>query len=237
MARKHDGDRRPIARRLRFFHGQLPHAGTGQSASYFADDARQIGCREESRANQSTGSAETGKSRRGLRRTRQEKFAGSGIRARTAGTWDLSCAARPCAPFEKFAFSAKPKEISDLVTTEYGYHIIQVVEKEPARVKPFEEVKDSIAEQLKKQGVNDKMQATVDQARAALLKAPGSGGRRRQAVRSGINDGQGFRQPATPIPSLGASPEISAARAEYEAQRCLRLSAGAGKQTRHRGAQ
>jgi parvulin-like peptidyl-prolyl isomerase len=37
------------------------------------------------------------------------------------------------APFEKFAFSAKPKEISDLVTTEYGYHIIQVFEKELAR--------------------------------------------------------------------------------------------------------
>ncbi len=43
------------------------------------------------------------------------------------------------------------------------------MEKEPARVKPFEEVKDAIAEQ---QGVNDKMQASMDQARAALLKAP-----------------------------------------------------------------
>ena len=76
--------------------------------------------------------------------------------------------------FEKFAFSAKPKEISDIVTTEYGYHIIQALEKEPARVKPFEEVKGSIEEQLKKQGVNEKMQAAADQARAALQKAPGS---------------------------------------------------------------
>src|SRR5207249_4686950 len=60
--------------------------------------------------------------------------------------------------FEKFVFSAKPKEISNLVTTEYGYHIIQALEKEPARVKPFEEAKAGIEEQLKKQGVNDKMQ-------------------------------------------------------------------------------
>jgi peptidyl-prolyl cis-trans isomerase D len=34
--------------------------------------------------------------------------------------------------FEKFVFAAKPKDISDVVTTEYGYHIIQVLEKDPA---------------------------------------------------------------------------------------------------------
>ena len=115
-------------------------------------------------------------------------------------------------PFEKFAFSAKPNEISDLVTTEYGYHIIQVEEKEPARVKPFEEVKDSIADQLKKQGVNEKMQATVDQARAALLKAPGSAAD--VAKQYGlevitVKDAKAGEL----IPSLGASPEINAALA------------------------
>ena len=116
------------------------------------------------------------------------------------------------APFEKFAFSAKPKEISDLVTTEYGYHIIQLMEKEPARVKPFEEVKDSIAEQLKKQGVNEKMQATADQARAAL-KAPGFGGGRGQAVRPEAITVKDAKAGELPIPSLGASPEITAALA------------------------
>ena len=45
--------------------------------------------------------------------------------------------------FEKFVFSAKVNEISDLVTTEYGYHIIQVLQKEAARVKPFEEDRKS----------------------------------------------------------------------------------------------
>jgi peptidyl-prolyl cis-trans isomerase D len=119
------------------------------------------------------------------------------------------------APFEKFAFSAKPKEISDLVTTEYGYHIIQVMEKEPARVKPFEEVKDSIADQLKKQGVNEKMQAMVDQARAALLKAPGSAEEVAKqfglelVVVKGAAAGQ-------PIPSLGPAPEIANALASMK---------------------
>jgi len=112
------------------------------------------------------------------------------------------------APFEKFAFSAKPNEISDLVTTEYGYHIIQALEKEPARVKPFEEVKDAIAEQLKKQGVNDKIQASMDQARAALLKAPGSAADVAKQFDLELVTAKDLTA-GEAIPSLGASPAIS----------------------------
>jgi len=112
------------------------------------------------------------------------------------------------APFEKFAFSAKPKEISDLVTTEYGYHIIQALEKESARVKPFDEVKDSIAEQLKKQGVNDKMQASIDQARAALLKAPGSAADVAKQFDLELATAKDLAA-GDAIPSIGASPAIS----------------------------
>ncbi len=120
------------------------------------------------------------------------------------------------APFEKFAFSAKPNDISDLVTTEYGYHIIQVEEKQTARVKPFEEVKDSIADQLKKQGVNEKMQATVDQARAALLKAPGSAADVAKQFGLDVITVKDAKA-GEPIPSLGPAPEIAAALAGMKA--------------------
>src|SRR5712675_73485 len=46
--------------------------------------------------------------------------------------------------FEKTAFSLSPGQVSDLVKTQYGFHIIKVLEKETAHTKPFEEVKDSI---------------------------------------------------------------------------------------------
>ena len=114
------------------------------------------------------------------------------------------------APFEKFAFSAQPKDVSDIVTTEYGYHIIQVLEKEPARVKPFEEVKGDIETQMKKQSVNDKTQAAADQARAALLKAPGSAAEvAKQFNLDLITVDKAQMEQA--IPSLGSVPGISGA--------------------------
>jgi peptidyl-prolyl cis-trans isomerase D len=46
--------------------------------------------------------------------------------------------------FEKVAFSEPKGNISDLVKTQYGFHIIKVLDKETAHTKPFDEVKDSI---------------------------------------------------------------------------------------------
>jgi len=48
------------------------------------------------------------------------------------------------APFEQAAFSLPVGKVSDLVQTEYGFHILLVKERETARTKPFEEVRASI---------------------------------------------------------------------------------------------
>ena len=45
---------------------------------------------------------------------------------------------------------------------------------EGARVKPFDEVKAALTDDLKKQGLTDKMQEMADKIHAALLKSPGS---------------------------------------------------------------
>ncbi len=74
--------------------------------------------------------------------------------------------------FEDTTFALKPKEISNVITTQYGYHIIQVLEKEPAHLKSLDEVKSQIEGTLRSQTVFDKMQGLEDQARQELVKNP-----------------------------------------------------------------
>lgn len=74
--------------------------------------------------------------------------------------------------FEETAFKLKPKELSDVIKTEYGFHIIQVMEREEARIRPFEEVKAELAKEKKRQFVLERVQRTAEQARTALMSTP-----------------------------------------------------------------
>ena len=70
------------------------------------------------------------------------------------------------APFDEVAFSLKPGQISNVVTTQFGYHIIKVVDHKPARVVAFDEAKPQIMQFLAEQ----KKQQHADTFIAALKK-------------------------------------------------------------------
>ncbi len=74
--------------------------------------------------------------------------------------------------FETAAFSLKPNELSGIITTEYGFHILQVLEREDAHLRTFDEVKDQLAQQLKHQRLVEALQLSADQAHDELVKRP-----------------------------------------------------------------
>ena len=52
-------------------------------------------------------------------------------------------------PFEQAVFALGPGEVSDIVETKFGYHLIRLDNKKPESVIPFEGIKDRIGRYLK----------------------------------------------------------------------------------------
>jgi len=73
--------------------------------------------------------------------------------------------------FEKVAFALPPGQVSDLVKTQYGFHIIKVLEKETAHTKPLDEVKLPILTQLRLNKTQEEENKISDQISAEIRKS------------------------------------------------------------------
>jgi len=68
-------------------------------------------------------------------------------------------------PFEDVAFKLKTGEVSDIVETRFGYHLIKVVDKKPASVMGYDDVKDKIGQYLKKEKTGKELKGYIENLR------------------------------------------------------------------------
>jgi peptidyl-prolyl cis-trans isomerase D len=68
--------------------------------------------------------------------------------AKNGGDLDYFQRGKMVGEFDQAAFTLQPGEISDLVKTQYGYHIIKLVDKKPATTRTLAEVRQQLNDQL-----------------------------------------------------------------------------------------
>ncbi len=65
-------------------------------------------------------------------------------------------------PFEEKAFALQPGEVSDIVETQFGYHLIKVMDKKPETTIAYEDIKDRLKQHLKREKVQKDLKLYVE---------------------------------------------------------------------------
>jgi peptidyl-prolyl cis-trans isomerase D len=110
--------------------------------------------------------------------------------------------------FEDAAFSLQPGQISDLVKTTYGYHIIKGGEKRAGSTRSFEEVRPQIEDQLRWERVQKEAERRATDL-ASKLKAPGDFDTVPRQPGLVVSE-SGFFSRDEPIAGLGVAPAVAA---------------------------
>ena len=127
--------------------------------------------------------------------------------ASKGGDLDFFGRGRMVPAFEAVAFTLPVNQLSDVVRTQYGFHIMKVTDKKAAEVQPLDTVRPQITEQLKFERAQTRVQDLAT-AISTELKTPAD--LDNAAAKRGLKVQESpFFVRNEPIGGLGASPEVS----------------------------
>jgi peptidyl-prolyl cis-trans isomerase D len=127
---------------------------------------------------------------------------------KNGGDLDFFGRGRMVPEFEQVAFSLEPGQLSDVIKSSFGYHIIKVVDKKPGTTKTLAEVRPQLNDQL----VAERAQAQAADTAQGLAKEiskPADLDKVAKA-RGLVVQESGFFARDEPTMALGASPEAAA---------------------------
>jgi peptidyl-prolyl cis-trans isomerase D len=128
--------------------------------------------------------------------------------AKNDGDLDYFGRGRMVPEFEQVAFSLEPGQVSDLVKTSYGFHIIKLIDKKPGTTRPIAEVRQQISDQLAAERAQAQA-ANTAQAMAAEISRPSDLDKAAGARGLTVQESAFFARDE-PTLALGASPEAAA---------------------------
>lgn len=106
--------------------------------------------------------------------------------------------------FEDVAFSLKPGQVSELIKTIYGFHILKVLDKQTAHLQTFEEVKESIKAGLEKQKLDTAQQSLANDLVRQMQASPQGFEAVARKAGLGVKETPFFRYNQA-VPDLGSS--------------------------------
>jgi peptidyl-prolyl cis-trans isomerase D len=109
--------------------------------------------------------------------------------------------------FDDAAFAAKPGDIVGPVKTQFGYHVIKVLDHRQAQTKPLAEVRSQIEDQLKFEQAQDEAQKEAN-AISAQLKSPSDFDKAARDHGLTVRE-SGFFQQDEPIAGIGLAPNVA----------------------------
>jgi peptidyl-prolyl cis-trans isomerase D len=109
--------------------------------------------------------------------------------------------------FENAAFSMEPGQISDLVKSQFGFHIIKVEEKRAASTQTLDQVRPQIQQTLTMQIADQQISDRAAQL-ASRIEAPADLDTVAKELGLMVQE-SGFFKREDPVPGLGAAPQVS----------------------------